>query len=176
MALAPSSSRSESRHIGQDECADSHVSMQWTWKPWRHLGSKRTASPSANSPRQMAHSAPPAAGAPGASVPYTATGIFLSTLFFSPAPAAGGCGSAVGAAEAEGATAAAAVLERAPEQGVETEHADDRAEHRGQDDAGVRVDDEAARGSTADPSIGSQLALARRHGQPRQCRVRCGGR
>ncbi|KAH0470083.1 hypothetical protein IEQ34_001641 [Dendrobium chrysotoxum] len=38
--------------------------MHLTWNPWPQLGSIRTASPSANSRRQIAHSAAPAAGRP----------------------------------------------------------------------------------------------------------------
>ncbi|THU64113.1 hypothetical protein C4D60_Mb01t23030 [Musa balbisiana] len=44
--------------VGQELLAASHRSMHRTWKPWLHAGSTRTGSPSQNSARQMAHSAP----------------------------------------------------------------------------------------------------------------------
>ena len=44
------------RQEGQVELERSHTSTQAVWKPWPHVGSTRTSSPSANSARQMAHS------------------------------------------------------------------------------------------------------------------------
>ncbi|CAL9064392.1 unnamed protein product [Musa banksii] len=53
--------------VGQELLAASHRSMHRTWKPWLHAGSTRTGSPSQNSARQMAQSAPiPASIVPAA--------------------------------------------------------------------------------------------------------------
>lgn len=68
------------RHVGQDGCPTSHVSIHRTWNPWWHLGKTLTFSPSAKSPRQIGHSV---AGTlvPG---PYTSTGILRRARFFNP--------------------------------------------------------------------------------------------
>uniref|UniRef100_A0A453HNU2 Uncharacterized protein n=2 Tax=Aegilops tauschii subsp. strangulata TaxID=200361 RepID=A0A453HNU2_AEGTS len=87
LAAAAPSSASEARQLGQEVCVASHMSMQRTWNPWWHRGSTRTFSPSANSPRQMAHSVAVAGRAPPEDLapPYTSTGIFLSAFLLSPA-------------------------------------------------------------------------------------------
>ena len=74
-AAAPAATAAGARHVGQDEWRPpaSQRSMQRAWKPWRQAGMTRTASPSANSTRQMAHSA----AAPASLVPaaeYTRAG------------------------------------------------------------------------------------------------------
>uniref|UniRef100_A0A0D9XW82 Uncharacterized protein n=1 Tax=Leersia perrieri TaxID=77586 RepID=A0A0D9XW82_9ORYZ len=93
MATPSSAEITESRHVGHEECAASHVSTQRTWKPWWHLGNTRTLSPAAKSPRQMAHSS---SATPASLVPYTSTGILLSSFLFSPAVADGVAVAAAG--------------------------------------------------------------------------------
>lgn len=72
---------SECRQLGQEEWETSHVSIQDMWKLWLHGGRTRTFSPSANSPRQMAHSVV-AISTP--LDPYAATGNLFSSRFFNP--------------------------------------------------------------------------------------------
>ncbi|PNT73122.1 hypothetical protein BRADI_2g53561v3 [Brachypodium distachyon] len=79
-AAAPVST--EPRHVGQESCETSQASTQRTWNSWPHRGSTRTLSPSANSPRQMAHTSDAPADPPDA--PYTSMGRLLSVRFFLP--------------------------------------------------------------------------------------------
>ena len=46
----------EARQDGHEARVRSQASTQAMWKPWPHPGSTRTASPSANSARHIAHS------------------------------------------------------------------------------------------------------------------------
>lgn len=76
-------SNSDWRHVGQEECEANQMSMHLTWKPWWHLGRTLIFSPSSNSPRHIGQSV----AGKTTPVPYSATGICRSMLFFSPVAA-----------------------------------------------------------------------------------------
>nr|CAB3464930.1 unnamed protein product [Digitaria exilis] len=71
------------RHVGHEPRDSSQASTHGTWNPCPHRGSTRTFSPSANSPRQMAHtssSSPSSAPPPS----HTSTGMLRSARFLIP--------------------------------------------------------------------------------------------
>nr|CAB3461180.1 unnamed protein product [Digitaria exilis] len=75
----PAPTTTGQRHVGHEPRDSSQASTHGTWNPCPHRGSTRTFSPSANSPRQMAHTSssplPP---------PYTSTGMLRSARFLIP--------------------------------------------------------------------------------------------
>ncbi|RCV17245.1 hypothetical protein SETIT_3G204600v2 [Setaria italica] len=80
------------RHVGHEPRDRSQASTQGTWNPCPHRGSTRTFSPSANSPRQMAHTSSSSSSAapapwppsPPPPPPYTSTGMLRSARFLIP--------------------------------------------------------------------------------------------